>query len=76
MPPAHLVPRPELVELVVEGLKRLLGPVATAEASVALVLAPPPLKELLQVALNEVELGWEGDAGQSSVAGAEVVKSL
>ena len=28
------------------------------------------------MALNEVELSWEGDAGQSSVAGAEVVDVL
>ena len=67
MLPAHLVPDPELVKLVMEALEWLLGPVATAEALVALVLAPPPLQELLQE-----ELGREGDARKSSVAEVEV----
>ena len=74
--PAHLVPCPELVKLVVEGLEGLLGPVAAAKAPVALILAPSPLEELLQVALYQVELRREGDGGQSSVAGAEVVDVL
>ena len=74
--PAYLIPRSEMVALVVQGLEGLLRPVATAKASVALVLAPPPPEELLQVAFYQVELRREGDAGQSSVAGAEVVDVL